>query len=65
MKLRLSDHGLKMEKIVELCTDAGEVLAAIYATPRGVKIVSQHIQNTPDLVAIEVQYPPALLINIL
>ena len=41
-----------------------QLVACIYPTEDGLKIVSKYIVNDPRLVMIEVQEPPAILIDL-
>jgi len=65
MKLKLSEHLIDGTPMVEVRDYNGLLIAGIYATPRGVKVVSKLIDNRPDLVVIDPQFPPAVLINVL
>ena len=64
MRLQLAPHSHKSDSIVELRTDAGELVACIYSSARGLKIVSKYILNHPMLVAIDAAEPPAMLIDL-
>jgi hypothetical protein len=58
-------HTVKPQTMVyELRDEAGELVAAIYATDRGLKIVSNYIEDRPGLVTVDPDYPPALLIRL-
>jgi len=63
--MRLQPHTLKRGvQLVAVTDDSGALLCAIYETPRGLKIVSKYIENRPDLVVIDPDEPPALLVNL-
>lgn len=64
MKLVPGTHGVNGSEMVELRSDSGDLVACLYATAAGLKIVSKYIVNIPELVMIEVQLPPALLVNL-
>jgi hypothetical protein len=51
--------------MVELLDEADNIVAGIYATESGLKIVSKHIVNRPDLVVIDPSYPPAIVVRLL
>jgi len=65
MKLQKGRHILKPEvEIFELRDDADMLIACIYPTRTGLKIVSAFIRNHPLLVLIDPDDPPAILINL-
>ena len=65
--LRLSAHQHSIRSnttLFELLDEKGELVAGIYATERGLKIVSKYISNRSDLIQIEAVPPPAILVNL-
>lgn len=64
MRLRVAHHAISSAPMVEILSDTGQLIGCIYPTNAGVKIVSKYIVNHETLVAIEIQEPPALLIDL-
>ncbi len=50
--LRTERHAVKGTSLCEVWKD-GQMIATIYPTDRGVKVVSKHIENRDDLVTID------------
>ena len=44
--------------------DGDTLIAAIYPSPGGVKIVSKYLENRPDLVTVDAVEPLALTVRI-
>lgn len=63
MELIASRHSIRENFDIFELRENGELVAALYPTDDGLKIVSKFIVNHPSLIAIEVQQPPALLID--
>jgi hypothetical protein len=65
VKLEASTHSITGATMFELRTDFGVLVAGIYATENGLKIVSKYVVNHPLLVAIEPHpLPPAIVIDL-
>jgi len=67
MKLRTPEYPAHLkngEPMLELRDDAGELVAIVHATDRGLKIKSPYIVNHQLLVAIDPHEPPAILIDL-
>lgn len=66
MKLRADEHFLRPgETCFELVDDGDNLIAAIYATPKGIKIVSKYIKGTPSLTTFHGPGPGAIEINLI
>ena len=66
LRLRVREHALKSgEPVIELVDEhQGDLIAWIYATERGVKIVSKYVEHRPDLITIDPLPPPAVHVNL-
>ena len=60
---RRAPHSSEPRVVIEVWEDQ-QMIAVIYPKDRGVKIVSKYIENRPDLVVVDLQEPPALLVNV-
>jgi hypothetical protein len=67
-ELRITQHTIKNRKIVEIwdgdMEGAPRLIGVIYPMERGVKIVSKYLENRPDVVVIDPEFPRALLVRI-
>jgi hypothetical protein len=65
LRLRRGTHQItNCTDMVELLDESGKLVAGIYATDTGLKIVSKYIENRPDLVVVDPEYPPAILVRL-
>lgn len=64
MRLRIAPHTQTSDTVVEIWDDKLGMIGVVYPQPRGVRIISKYIENTADLVCIEVQEPAALVVNL-
>ena len=64
MKLETAPHTENGSTVVEIRTDAGELAGVVYASTRGVKIVSKYITNHEYLLVIDPGDPPAVLVDL-
>ena len=64
MALTAHEHTITGATMFELRDEDGRLVAGIYATDDGLKVVSKYITNHPLLVAIDPNEPPAIVINL-
>ena len=62
--LRTAPHTRTEDTVVEIW-DGNRMIGVIYPAPRGIKVISKYIENRPDLLLVEPDEPPAILVNLI